>query len=115
MKIGLVLVCGVISVATPVPAGASSGLTCEDFPTQIDVAGSNFGTYDSTNFDENDNGIGCEANPGPPTAYDLTKVPPTPITTTVPTTTPAPTTTAPPAAPTPEPARPVVVAPTFTG
>jgi hypothetical protein len=34
------------------------------------------GDLDPTDLDANDNGVGCEDNPGPPKAYDLTKNPP---------------------------------------
>lgn len=102
-------------------AGATEDLTCADFPTQINVAGSNFGEFDSTNFDENNDGIGCEANPGPPTAYDLTSGSPVAIpqaTTTTSTPVSVPETvpdTVPSTVPGPPPATPVVTTPDFTG
>jgi hypothetical protein len=46
------------------------------FPTQIDIPNSILGDLDPTDLDENDNGVGCEARPAPPRAYDLTKNPP---------------------------------------
>jgi len=60
----------------PASAQQSDGPNCDDFPTQVDIPNSILGDLDPTDLDENDNGVGCEANPGPPRAYDLTQNPP---------------------------------------
>jgi hypothetical protein len=60
----------------PASAQQSDGPNCSDFPTQIDIPNSILGDLDPTDLDENDDGVGCESNPGPPVPYDLTKVPP---------------------------------------
>jgi hypothetical protein len=60
------------------PASAQTdGPNCDQFPTQIDIDNSIFPPdLDPTDLDSDDDGVGCEARPEPPTAYDLTKNPP---------------------------------------
>lgn len=40
---------------------------CSDFRTQVKIVGG----YDPSHLDNNNDGIGCNENPAPPTAYDL--------------------------------------------
>jgi hypothetical protein len=63
----------------PASAQQSDGPNCDDFPTQIDIPNSILGDLDPTDLDADDDGVGCEDNAGPPTAYDLTVFPPAPI------------------------------------
>jgi hypothetical protein len=102
----------------PASAQQSDGPNCSDFPTQIDIPNSILGDLDPTDLDENNNGVGCEARPGPPKAYDLTKNPPVLLEPEPEPEPPAPAEPAPPPAPTTEPAapaQPVTAAPDFTG
>ena len=63
----------------PASAQQADGPNCDDFPTQIDIPNSILGDLDPTDLDANDDGVGCEDNPGPPVAYDLTVFPPVAI------------------------------------
>jgi hypothetical protein len=55
------------------PASAQQvGPDCSDFPTQIDIPNSIFPfNLDPTDLDSDNDGVGCEANPGPPVPYNL--------------------------------------------
>jgi hypothetical protein len=102
------------------PASAQTdAVDCEHVPTQIDIPNSILGDLDPTDLDANDNGVGCEANPGPPRAYDLTKNPPVLLEAEPEPEPPPPAQPAPPPAPTSEPAatpaQPVEAEPDFTG
>jgi hypothetical protein len=67
------------SVSVRLRLGSRDGPNCDDFPTQIDIPNSILGDLDPTDLDAEDDGVGCEDNAGPPTAYDLTAFPPAPI------------------------------------
>jgi hypothetical protein len=78
------VVAAVLAAATTLiyvgPASAQTdGPNCDDFPTQVDIPNSILGDLDPTDLDSDDDGVGCEANPGPPVAYDLTVFPPVAI------------------------------------
>lgn len=60
------------------PASAQGdGPNCSDLGTQVDIPNSIFpDDLDPTDLDSNDDGLGCEAEAGPPKAYDFTQSPP---------------------------------------
>jgi hypothetical protein len=119
------IVAAVLAAATtliyvgPASGQQADGPNCSDFPTQIDIPNSILGDLDPTDLDENDNGVGCEARPAPPKAYDLTKNPPVLLEPEPEPEPPAPAESAePPPATTTKPAapaQPVTAAPDFTG
>ena len=83
MRLKAAVVAAVLAAGTtliyvgPASAQQADGPNCDDFPTQIDIANSIFPPdLDPTDLDANDDGVGCEANPGPPVPYDLTVFPP---------------------------------------
>jgi hypothetical protein len=119
------VVAAVLAAATTLmyvgPASAQTdGVDCEHVPTQIDIPNSILGDLDPTDLDGNDNGVGCEDNPGPPKAYGLTKNPPVLLQPEPEPEPPPVEQPPPPAAPTIEPgaapaAEPVTAEPDFTG
>jgi hypothetical protein len=125
MRLKAGVVAAVLAAATTLiyvgPASAQTdGPNCDDFATQIDIGNSIFpDDLDPTDLDSDDDGVGCEANPGPPVAYDLTVFPPValepepePEPPAVEPPPPPPATTAPGPAPA---AEPVTAEPDFTG
>jgi outer membrane biosynthesis protein TonB len=126
MRLKAGIVAAVLAAATtliyvgPASAQQTDGPNCDDFPTQIDIPNSILGDLDPTDLDSDDDGVGCEANPGPPKAYDLTKVPPValepePEPEPEPQPEPQPAPTPEPEATPAQPAAPVTAEPDFTG
>jgi hypothetical protein len=80
-RVAAVVVAGTAFVCVaPASAQQTPLPTCADFPTQIDMENSVFPpTLDPSVFDPDDDGVGCEENPGPPVPYDVRVFPPAAI------------------------------------